>query len=203
MYRNGVKRILDVIFAGFLIPLLFPFCLAIAVWIKLDSKGPIVFRQKRIGIDDTTFDILKFRTMRADAPKDVPTHQLHDADRWLTRAGRILRRTSMDELPQIWNILKGDMSFIGPRPALWNQDDLIALRKANGANRVKPGLTGLAQVHGRDILSVRDKARYDGVYAANVTFAMDCKCTWKTVIAIVTGRDVVEGSRDLPKHQKQ
>ena len=203
MYRKFIKRALDVILSGLAIPILFPFCFLIAVWIRLDSKGPAFFRQTRIGIDDTTFEIVKFRTMQVDAPSEVPTHLMVDADRWLTRAGRILRRTSLDELPQVLNIFKGDMSIVGPRPALWNQDDLIALRQANGANRVRPGLTGLAQVHGRDILSVEDKAGYDGVYAKNITFAADAKCIWMTVIAVLTGKDVIEGSRDLPKNRKR
>ena len=202
MYRKYIKRALDLILSGLVIPILFPFGFLIAVWIKLDSKGPVFFRQKRIGVGDTTFSILKFRTMRVDAPHDVPTHLLQDADRWLTRAGRFLRRTSLDELPQVLNIFTGNMALVGPRPALWNQFDLIALRKKNGADRVKPGLTGLAQIHGRDILSLEDKARYDGEYAAHVTFGMDLKCVWETVIAVVTGRDVVEGSRDHNPNRK-
>ena len=196
MYRKYVKRALDLILSGLAIPILFPFGFLIAVWIKLDSRGPVFFVQKRIGIGDSTFGILKFRTMRTDAPHDVPTHLLQDPDRWLTRAGKFLRKTSLDELPQVLNIFAGHMSVVGPRPALWNQFDLIALRKKNGSDRVKPGLTGLAQVHGRDILSLEDKARYDGDYAAHITFGMDVKCLWETVLAVLTGRDVVEGSRD-------
>ena len=203
MYRKFIKRALDVILSGLLIPILFPFCFIIGLWIKLDSKGPVFFKQKRVGIDDSSFEILKFRTMRIDAPHDVPTHLLRDANNWLTRAGRILRKTSLDELPQILNIFKGDMSIVGPRPALWNQYDLIALRKANGANRVKPGLTGLAQVHGRDILTIEDKADFDGEYASKITFATDMKCIWLTVIAVLTGKDVVEGSYDDPESQNK
>lgn len=203
MYQTFVKRILDILLAAFLIPVMFPICFAIAVWIKIDSQGPIFFRQKRVGANNSTFVILKFRTMRIDAPHDMPTHLLKDADQWLTTAGRFLRRTSLDELPQILNIFKGEMSFVGPRPALWNQFDLITLRQANGSNSVKPGLTGLAQVHGRDILSLEDKADFDGAYAANISFGLDVKCIWKTIFAVLSGRDVVEGSRDYPANRKK
>ena len=171
----------------------------IAIWIKLDSKGPVFFRQTRVGIRKTHFEILKFRTMREDAPKDVPTHLFSDSDRWITRSGRFLRRTSLDELPQILQIFTGKMSLVGPRPALWNQDDLIAARDRYGANDVLPGLTGWAQVNGRDALSVQEKAEKDGEYAAHVTFGMDMKCLWKTVYTVVTREGYREGDGERKK----
>jgi O-antigen biosynthesis protein WbqP len=170
-----------------------PLFLIIAVWIKLDSRGPVFFRQTRVGIRKSTFEILKFRTMKKEAPKDVPTHLLSNSDQWITRAGWFLRRTSLDELPQLLQIFTGKMSIVGPRPALWNQEDLIAARDENGANDVRPGLTGWAQVNGRDSISIREKARLDGEYAAHVTFGMDVKCLWKTVSAVLTRKGFQEG----------
>ena len=193
MYRRFWKRVLDIVLSGMAILVLWPLFAVIAIWIKLDSEGPVLFRQTRIGIHKSTFAILKFRTMKKDAPNDVPTHLLSDSDHWITRAGRILRRTSLDELPQILQIFTGKMSIIGPRPALWNQYDLIEERDKYGANDVLPGLTGWAQVNGRDVLYVEDKARYDGEYVAHITFGMDLKCLWKTVAAVLTGRGFREG----------
>ena len=193
MYRNFFKRILDIVLSGFGIVILSPLFLAIAVWIKLDSEGPVFFRQTRIGLHKEKFEILKFRTMQKDAPNDVPTHLFADSHHWVTRSGRILRRTSLDELPQIFQIFTGKMSLVGPRPALWNQYDLISERDKYGANDVIPGLTGWAQVNGRDELSVAEKARYDGEYAAHVTLGMDLKCLWKTVSTVVTRRGFHEG----------
>ena len=193
MYRNFFKRILDIVLSGFGIVILSPLFLAIAVWIKLDSEGPVFFRQTRIGLHKEKFEILKFRTMQKDAPNDVPTHLFADSHHWVTRSGRILRRTSIDELPQIFQIFTGKMSLVGPRPALWNQYDLISERDKYGANDVIPGLTGWAQVNGRDELSVAEKARYDGEYAAHVTLGMDLKCLWKTVSTVVTRRGFHEG----------
>lgn len=190
MYRKFGKRICDLVLSGLLIPVILPLFGILSLWIKLDSKGPVVFRQKRFGLRRQTFEILKFRTMRADAPHDVPTHLLDDSDRWVTRAGKILRRTSMDELPQIFQIFIGQMSFVGPRPALWNETDLVERREAVGANDVLPGLTGLAQVNGRDDLPRSEKVRYDGIYAQNVTFLMDLKCLWKTVRVVFSGRGI-------------
>ena len=193
MYRKVVKRILDIVLSGSAILILLPLFGVIAVWIKLDSKGPVFFRQTRVGVHKTTFDILKFRTMKKEAPPDVPTHLLSDSDQWITKAGRILRRSSLDELPQLLQIFTGKMSIVGPRPALWNQYDLIAERDKYGANDVVPGLTGWAQVNGRDVLFVEDKARFDGEYAANVTFCMDMKCIGMTVAAVLTHKGFAEG----------
>lgn len=193
MYRNCLKRILDIVLSGLAILILSPLFLVIAIWIKLDSKGPVLFRQDRVGRGKVIFGILKFRTMKQDAPKNVPTHLLSDSTQWITGAGRILRRASLDELPQLLQIFSGKMSIVGPRPALWNQYDLIEARDKNGANDVRPGLTGWAQVNGRDSLTVEEKARFDGEYAANVTFGMDVKCLWRTVSTVVTRKGFREG----------
>lgn len=193
MYQKTVKRILDVVLSGLAILTLSPLFAVIAIWIKLDSKGPVLFRQTRIGIHKTQFEILKFRTMQQDAPSNVPTHMFADSHHWITRAGRFLRKSSLDELPQLLQIFTGKMSIVGPRPALWNQYDLIAERDKYGANDVRPGLTGWAQVNGRDALSVEEKARYDGEYAAHVTLGMDLRCLWETVSTVVTRRGFHEG----------
>ena len=193
MYQKFGKRFFDIILSGLAILILLPLFLAIAIWIKLDSEGPVLFRQTRIGRYKEKFEILKFRTMQKDAPNDVPTHLFSDSHHWVTRAGRILRKTSLDELPQILQIFTGKMSLVGPRPALWNQYDLIAERDKYGANDVLPGLTGWAQVNGRDELSVEEKARYDGEYAARVTLGMDLKCLFKTVSTVVMRKGFHEG----------
>ncbi|MFH1513416.1 MAG: sugar transferase [Bacillota bacterium] len=193
MYRRHFKRLLDIVLSGFGLLVLSPLFALIAVWIKLDSKGPVLFRQKRVGIHKTHFMILKFRTMRGDAPKDVPTHLLENAIQNITRCGGFLRRKSLDELPQFYNVLKGDMSIVGPRPALWNQFDLIEMREQGKANDVQPGLTGLAQVQGRDMLENEDKARFDGVYAQNVSFMLDMRCILLTLLKIGSGEGIVEG----------
>lgn len=193
MYRKFWKRVLDVILSGLAILALWPLFAVVAIWIKLDSEGPVLFRQDRIGRSKTVFGILKFRTMRNDAPKNVPTHLLADSNQWITRAGRILRRTGIDELPQLLQIFTGKMSIVGSRPALWNQYDLIAERDKYGANDILPGLTGWAQVNGRDSLSVEEKAKYDGEYAAHVSFGMDVRCLIKTVSTVVTRKGFCEG----------
>ena len=193
MYQKYVKRLLDVILsAAALVVLCIPMAL-IALWIKLDSPGPVLFKRRRVGKGKVLFDILKFRTMRTDTPKDMPTHLLKNPETFITKSGRFLRRTSLDELPQIWNIFVGEMSIVGPRPALWNQDDLIAERDKYGANDITPGLTGWAQVNGRDELEIPVKAKLDGVYAANVTFAMDAKCFVRTITSVLGHEGVVEG----------
>ncbi len=193
MYQKYFKRLLDVILsAAALVVLCVPMAL-IALWIKLDSPGPVLFKQRRVGKDKVLFDILKFRTMRTDTPRDMPTHLLKNPEAFITRSGRFLRKTSLDELPQIWNIFVGEMSIVGPRPALWNQDDLIAERDKYGANDITPGLTGWAQVNGRDELEIPVKAKLDGVYAANVTFAMDAKCFVRTITSVLGHVGVVEG----------
>ena len=164
MYKNGIKRVIDFILALCGLVILSPIFIILCIWIKIDSRGPILFKQKRIGINKTYFNILKFRTMYINTPKDIPTHMLKDPDQFITKAGKFLRKTSLDELPQIINILKGEMAIIGPRPALWNQDDLIEERDKYHANDVRPGLTGWAQINGRDELEIQIKAKLDGEY---------------------------------------
>ena len=203
MYIRHIKRLLDFAMAALLSIVLLPLHIIIALAIKLESKGTVFFRQKRIGQDKSTFYILKYRTMRSDAPHDVPTHQLHDPDAYITRIGRFLRKTSLDELPQLINILKGDMSIIGPRPALWNQDDLILERDKYGANDIRPGLTGWAQINGRDELEIPVKAKLDGEYVEKMSFAFDMKCFIGTIIAIFRHEGVVEGGTGTLKQKKR
>ena len=201
MYRRYGKRARDVILSLGGIVCLSWLLLALAVAVRLDSPGPVLFRQKRVGIHKTHFEILKFRTMRADTPHDMPTHLLADPDRCITRVGRFLRRTSLDELPQLFNILRGDMAVIGPRPALWNQYDLLEERDKYGANDVRPGLTGLAQIHGRDELEIPVKAKLDGEYAADITFWGDVKLFFGTIGAVVRRDGVVEGGTGALRRQ--
>ena len=198
MYERYIKRALDIIISLISLVVLSPVLLLIAVLIKLESKGPVIFKQKRFGKNKEFFEILKFRTMRTDAPRDVPTNDLRGAGSYITRLGGVLRKTSLDELPQLWNILKGDMSLIGPRPALWNQEDLMELRDKYGASMIRPGLSGWAQVNGRDYLS-RDldkKARRDGEYANNISFAFDLKCVLLTIVKVFNRQGIVEGSEE-------
>ena len=197
-----VKRALDIIISVLALVILSPIFLAIIIAIKANSKGPILFKQKRVGIHKTHFYILKFRTMRIDTPKDVPTHLLENPEQWITSVGRFLRKTSLDELPQIINIIKGDMSIIGPRPALWNQFDLIEERDKYGANDVPVGLTGWAQIHGRDELPIVEKARLDGEYVKNIGFIMDLKCFFGTIISVLKSDGVVEGGTGTLEKQK-
>lgn len=193
MYRKYIKRFIDFILALIGLIVLLPLFLILMIAIKLDSKGPVFFKQKRVGINKTHFEILKFRTMRIDTPKDTPTHLLENPEKWITRVGKFLRKTSLDELPQIINILKGDMSIIGPRPALWNQYDLIAERDKYGANDVYPGLTGWAQINGRDELPIEIKAKFDGEYVQNMSFLFDTKIFFKTIFSVLRSEGVVEG----------
>lgn len=193
MYRNRIKRLLDILLSACGILCLSWLLLLLAVAIKLDSPGPVFFRQKRVGIGKRHFQILKFRTMRIDTPHDMPTHLLHDPEQYITRMGRFLRKTSLDELPQLWNILVGDMAVIGPRPALWNQYDLLAERDKYGANDVRPGLTGWAQIHGRDELEIAEKAKLDGWYVEHISFGLDVKCFFGTITAVLKHDGVVEG----------
>lgn len=188
-----IKRFIDIIFSLSGLIILFPLFLVIILAIKIDSPGPVFFKQKRIGIHKSHFDILKFRTMRIDTPKDIPTHLLDNPDQWITRVGKILRKTSLDELPQIINILKGEMSIIGPRPALWNQYDLIEERDKYGANDVPVGLTGWAQINGRDELPIAKKAKLDGEYAKKIGFLMDIRCFLGTIFSVLRSDGVVEG----------
>lgn len=193
MYKNGVKRILDFFMSLCGIIVLSPLLIILSIWIKVDSKGPVLFKQKRIGKDKTYFSIYKFRTMYVDTPHDMPTHLLDDPDAFITKAGHFLRRTSLDELPQLLNILLGQMAVIGPRPALWNQDDLIALRDEYHANDVRPGLTGWAQIHGRDELEITTKAKLDGYYVDHLGFLLDVKCFFGTITSVLKHEGVVEG----------
>ena len=193
MYKRFFKRLIDIVLSGLgILVLAFPMLL-IAILIKIDSRGPVVFTQKRVGIHKSHFNIYKFRTMRIDTPHDAPTHELTDPKKWITRVGRILRKTSLDELPQLFNIFKGDMSIVGPRPALWNQFDLIAERDKYGANDVMPGLTGWAQINGRDELEIPVKAKLDGVYAKNLSFRFDWECFWGTFKKVLNADGFVEG----------
>ena len=180
-----IKRAVDLLLSAVLLLVLSPLLIALSVWVKLDSPGTVFFRQKRVGKGKKYFQIYKFRSMRSDAPKDVPTHLMTGADRLITRSGRVLRKTSLDELPQLINILQGDMSFVGPRPALWNQYDLIEERDKYGANDVTPGLTGLAQVSGRDELSIEDKAAKDGEYVRRMSLGEDIGILFRTVASVI------------------
>lgn len=173
--------------------ILSPLFLVLIIAIKADSKGPILFRQKRVGIHKSHFNILKFRTMRTDTPKDTPTHLLKNPEQYITRIGKFLRKTSLDELPQIINIIKGDMAIVGPRPALWNQYDLIEERDKYGANDIRPGLTGWAQINGRDELEIPVKAKLDGEYVKKMGLGMDIRCFLGTFLSVLRGDGVVEG----------
>lgn len=193
MYKKAVKRIVDFILSLCGLIILSPVFIILCIWIKLDSKGPILFKQKRVGINKTYFNIYKFRTMYIDTPKDMPTHMLANPEQYITKTGRFLRKTSLDELPQIFNIFKGDMSIVGPRPALWNQDDLVAERDKYGANDVTPGLTGWAQINGRDELEIPVKAKLDGEYVKKYGFTMDVRCFFGTFLSVLRQDGVVEG----------
>ncbi len=193
MYKNFLKRGIDFLLSLLGIIILSPVFLILCIAIKLDSKGPIIFQQKRLGKDKTHFNIYKFRTMRTDTPKEMPTHLLENPDYFITKVGKFLRKTSLDELPQLFNILKGNMAVIGPRPALWNQYDLIEERDKYQANDIRPGLTGLAQISGRDELEIDLKAKLDGKYTANITPLMDLKCFFGTIIAVFKHDGVIEG----------
>ena len=197
------KRGMDFMMALLGMILLSPVFLLLIAAIKLDSKGPVLFCQKRVGIHKTHFMILKFRTMRVDTPKDMPTHLLKNPQQYITRVGRFLRRTSLDELPQIINILKGDMAVVGPRPALWNQYDLIAERDKYGANDVRPGLTGWAQINGRDELEIDAKARLDGEYVERLSFLFDVRCFFGTISHVLRSDGVVEGGTGARKRDMQ
>lgn len=196
MYQNKIKRAGDFLLASAALILLWPVFILLAIAIKIDDPGPVFFRQKRVGLHKEYFEILKFRTMKMSTPHDMPTHLLEHPQQYITRVGRILRKTSLDELPQILQIWTGKMSVIGPRPALWNQFDLIALRDQYGANDVRPGLSGWAQINGRDELPVEVKARYDGEYVQKMSFLFDCKCFFGTIIKVIRREGVVEGAAE-------
>ena len=193
---NHVKRILDFALSALAMAVLSPLMLALAVIIKVTSPGPVFFRQKRVGRNKTHFMIYKFRTMRTDAPKDMPTHMLQNPEAFITPIGRFLRKSSLDELPQLINIFKGEMAVVGPRPALWNQYDLIAERDKYGANALRPGLTGWAQINGRDELPIDVKARLDGEYVRRMGLLFDLRCVVGTVFSVARAEGVVEGAQN-------
>ena len=197
MYKHFFKRLIDIVLSLLGIIVLSWLYLILIIAIKIDSKGPVLFKQKRVGKkkngEITYFNIWKFRTMYIDTPKDMPTHMLANPDQYITKVGKFLRKTSLDEIPQIFNILSGKMSIIGPRPALWNQDDLVAEREKYGANDVLPGLTGWAQINGRDELEIPVKAKLDGEYVEKMSFFFDCKCFFGTITSVLKSDGVVEG----------
>lgn len=193
MFYLKTKRLIDIILSTLGIIFLSPVLLILIIAIKLESKGPVLFKQKRVGIYKSHFNILKFRTMRIDTPKDTPTHLLENPDQWITKVGEFLRKTSLDELPQIINIFKGEMSIIGPRPALWNQYDLIEERDKYGANDIPVGLTGWAQINGRDELPIEEKAKLDGQYVERRNLWFDAICFLGTITAVLRRKGVIEG----------
>jgi len=188
-----IKRVLDLIISITALLVFWPVFLMIAILIKITSPGKVFFKQKRVGRGKKLFEIYKFRTMRSDTPKDIPTHLMTNPEAYITPIGRFLRKTSLDEIPQIFNIIKGEMSIVGPRPALWNQDDLIAERDKYGANDLTPGLTGWAQINGRDELPIPVKAKLDGQYVQKISFLFDCKCFFGTIVKVLKRDGVVEG----------
>ncbi len=208
MYSKFLKRLFDVVLSGLgLIMLVFPM-LIVAISIHCEDPGPVIFKQKRIGRGCKTFVLYKFRSMSLDTPCNTPTHLLENPEQYILKVGGLIRKTSIDELPQLWNIFKGDMSIIGPRPALWNQYDLIAERDKYGANDIRPGLTGLAQISGRDELEIDVKAKLDGDYTAELNsghgFKMDWRCFWRTVVSVIKHEGVVEGGTgEMKKHDKR
>lgn len=195
MYQHSLKRILDFLLALFGLLVLWPVFLIIAIAIKIDDPGPVFFVQKRVGLHKRYFQLYKFRSMKVSTP-DVPTHLLEHPEQYISRVGGFLRKTSLDELPQLLNILRGDMAIIGPRPALWSQEDLIAERDQYGANDVRPGLTGWAQINGRDELTIEEKSAFDGEYVRRLSFTFDCKCFFGTIGAVLRHDGVVEGAPD-------
>ena len=203
MYNKVFKRLIDVVLSGLGIVVLAPVYLIVALAIKMDDPGPVFFRQKRVGLHKSHFHILKFRTMKMETPKDTPTHLLQNPEQYITKVGRILRKTSLDELPQIFQIFTGKMSIIGPRPALWNQFDLIEERDKYGANDVRPGLTGWAQINGRDELPIDVKARFDGEYVERMSFLFDCKCFFGTIVSVLKHDGVVEGGTGRLEKEKE
>lgn len=204
MYKKLVKRLLDIVLSltGLIVSAI-PMAV-ITLVIKREDPGPAVFKQKRFGIHKSFFTLYKFRSMKLSTPHDVPTHQLEDPEQYLLKSGKFIRKYSLDELPQLLNIFKGDMSVIGPRPALWNQDDLIEERDKYGANDVKPGLTGWAQINGRDELEIPVKAKLDGEYAQKLSFLFDCRCFFGTFLKVLRHEGVVEGGTgELAKTGKE
>lgn len=203
MYIHFFKRLIDAVLSFVGLIVLSPVFAVVAVLIKTDSKGPVFFVQERVGKNKKPFKIYKFRTMSTDCPANMPTHLLGNAGAFITPIGGFLRKFSIDELPQIWNILKGDMTIIGPRPALFNQTDLLELRDSNGSNALKPGLTGYAQIHGRDELPIDVKANLDGYYAQNIGFWLDFKCFFGTIFKVLKSDGVVEGATAEKSNDKE
>ena len=204
MYKKYCKRLIDIVFSSMGLILLSWLYLLITLAVFFDDPGPVFFTQKRVGARKNFFYLHKFRTMKISAPHDIPTHLLENPEQYITRVGKFLRKTSLDELPQIWDIFIGKMSIIGPRPALWNQDDLVAERDKYGANDVKPGLTGLAQINGRDELEIPVKAKLDGEYVKNISFIFDCKCFFGTFKAVFNQNGIVEGGTgEINKEEKE
>lgn len=203
MYKRFLKRLIDIVlsFMGILV-LAIPMSV-FALIIKIEDPGPAIFKQKRVGIHKTYFNVLKFRSMKMSTPHDMPTHMLDNPEQYILKCGRWMRKMSIDELPQLFNIFKGDMSIIGPRPALWNQDDLISEREKYGANDVKPGLTGWAQINGRDELEIPVKAKLDGEYVEKMSFGFDCKCFFGTIKSVLHHDGVVEGGTGEMKKNKE
>ncbi len=193
MYQKGIKRAIGLLMAVFVTILISPILLLISIAVKCESRGPVLFRQKRVGMHKELFEIYKFRSMRTDTPKDMATHLLQNPESYITKVGKFLRKTSLDELPQLFNIIKGDMAWVGPRPALWNQYDLIEERDKYGANDVMPGLTGWAQINGRDELEIPVKAKLDGEYVKRCSFLFDVRCFFGTFISVLRQDGVVEG----------
>ena len=202
MYKHFFKRLIDIILSLIGGIVLLPVFLIIAIVIVIDDPGPVFFKQKRVGKNKKLFWLHKFRSMKVKTP-DIPTHLLTNPEQYITRVGKFLRKTSLDELPQVYDILFGKMSIIGPRPALWNQDDLIAERDKYGANDVKPGLTGWAQINGRDELEIPVKAKLDGEYVEKMSFGFDCKCFFGTITSVLKSDGVVEGGTGELKKQEE
>lgn len=201
MYTKFFKRFLDIVLSGIGLVILAIPMLIVAIVIRCEDPGPVIFKQKRIGRGRKNFMLYKFRSMRMDTPRDTPTHLLSNPEQYILKVGGFIRKTSIDELPQLWNILKGDMSLIGPRPALWNQIDLADERDKYGANDIKPGLTGWAQINGRDELEIPAKAKLDGEYAKKLGFGFDVKCFFGTIASVLKQDGVVEGGTGETKKQ--
>ena len=210
MYEKVIKRFIDIVLSFLALIVLSWLYLALIIAIKIDDPGPAFFTQKRVGINKELFKLYKFRTMKMSTPHDVPTHQLENPEQYITKVGKWLRKVSGDELPQLWNIFKGNMSIVGPRPALWNQDDLVAERDKYGANDVKPGLTGWAQINGRDELEIPVKAKLDGDYTSKLkqggikAFGMDFRCFFGSIFSVLRQDGVVEGGTgEIHKHDEK
>lgn len=203
MYVRFFKRLIDIVLSGIGLIILAVPMLIVAILIRCEDPGPVIFKQKRIGKNKKLFNLYKFRSMKMDTPHDMPTHMLSNPEQYILKVGGFIRKTSIDELPQLLNIFKGDMSIIGPRPALWNQDDLVAERDKYGANDIKPGLTGWAQINGRDELEIPVKAKLDGEYVEKMSFLFDCKCFFGTIKSVLKHDGVVEGGTGEMKKEAE